>query len=48
MDALSGMLRRTADYLGMAWMWRLCVRANAPGEWAEDEAAVARARAWLA
>ena len=47
-DALSDMLRRTSDYLGMDWMGRLCARANAPGGWAEDAAATARARAWLA
>lgn len=47
-DALTGMLTRTAAYMGMAWAGRLCARANAPGDWHEDEEAVARARGWLA
>lgn len=42
-----GTLRLSAEYLGMAWGGALLVDANAPGAWAEDTAAVERAKGFF-
>ncbi|XIE80750.1 flavodoxin family protein [Streptomyces sp. SBR177] len=47
-DPLTGMLRRTAGYLGMRWCGALLARAHRPGDLEADPAALARAAAFFA
>ena len=42
-----GTLRLSAEYLGMAWGGALLIDANAPGAWAQDKAAVERAKGFF-
>ncbi|MFF9147950.1 flavodoxin family protein [Streptomyces sp. NPDC014861] len=46
-EPLTGMLRRTADYLGMRWCGALLARAHRAGDLEADPAAMARATAFF-
>ncbi|MFB7279815.1 flavodoxin family protein [Streptomyces hydrogenans] len=47
-EPLTGMLRRTADYLGMHWRGALLARAHREGDLEADPAALARAATFFA
>lgn len=46
-EPLTGMLRRTADYLGMEWRGALLARAHRPGDIESDPAVLDRAAAFF-
>jgi len=46
-EPLTGMLRRTADYLGMHWRGALLARAHREGDLEADPSALARAAAFF-